>query len=74
MIVRHEVNRHPVTCDFCGFPIRAGETCRIVTEEHTGKSYREHIRCPGAPTAAVRDPRPVPPKIQTASNHAFHMA
>jgi len=74
MIVRHEVNRHPTACDLCGFPIRAGETCRILTEEHTGKSYREHIRCPGAPTAAVRDPRPGPPKIQTASNHAFSMA
>ena len=74
MIVRHEVNRHPAACDLCGFPIRAGETCRILTEQHTGKSYREHIRCPGAPTAAVRDPRPVPPKIQTAFNHAFNMA
>jgi len=74
MIVRHAVIRYPVVCDLCGLPIRAGEMCRIVTDEHTGKSYREHIRCPGAPTAAVREPGPTPPRIRAEFNHAVRLA
>jgi len=71
MIVRHAVVRYPVACDLCGLVIHTGETCRIATDEHTGKSYREHIRCPGAPTAAVREPVPTPPGIHPNFNHAI---
>ena len=63
-----------MTCDFCGLVIHPGERYRIVRDEYSLMEYREHIQCPGAPTVAIADPRPGPPKIRTSFNHAFCVA
>lgn len=64
----------PMTCDLCGQMIRPGERYRAVRDEYSPVEYREHIQCPGAPAVAIADPRPRPPKIRTAFNHALCMA
>lgn len=66
--------RRPMACDLCGLMIHPGERYRIVQDEYSLMEYREHIQCPGAPTVAIADPRPRPPKIRTSFNHAFCVA
>ena len=62
-------------CDLCGQMIHPGERYRAVRDEYSPIEYCEHIRCPGAPTAAIADLRPTPPEIRTnANNRAFCMA
>lgn len=74
MITQHIVALSPLTCDLCGLPIQAGDTYRLITDRRIGRTYREHIRCPGAAATVIKDPRPTPPKIRTDFNHAFCMA
>jgi len=64
-----------MVCDFCGLMIHFGERYRVIRDEYSLIKYREHIRCPGAPAAAIADPRPTPPEIRTNfNNHASCMA
>jgi len=74
VITQYIVAGHVLTCDLCGMPIQAGETYRRIIDRRIGKTYREHIRCPGAAATVIKDPRPTPPKLRTEFNHAVCMA